>query len=269
MARYKLGVTINRESRILGLENLIKIEKLDALDQFTSQFENEEQLKLYLLKKELITKEELSKIIYVMYKYNGKVKRIPVIYAHMKKYLDIQYIKNSLKSFSCDTIFLEKLANFYSNGSSKFNPQGLNVHDIRIYLSDVRRNNGNHFPSERLEVALNSLWERAVMKNFDQESGLAEINYRGLRDLALFIYKYKKAKKEQAKRSEVEYEQTTFFDSIKKEEPICAPKWILSSEGDPDFPYNSEEEKIYIKYLEGLDESANEESIENHPHYRR
>lgn len=143
--------------------------------------------------------------------------------------------------------FLEKLANYYSNGSTKYNKQGLNVCDIRVYLGDVRRTGMIHH-SKILDEAIEDLFKKAVFK-IDKSTYEFKVNYRGLRDLALFIYRYEAEKKllDIQKNNNQVWDQPTLFDLLEKEKSS-----ILSSDGDPDFPYNSEEETMYLKYEKEL-----------------
>ena len=294
MVRYKIGIYNRKEARIIDLDKITKIKSLDKLDELTSTFSSEEELKTYLFNQELISLEEMKKSLSIMYQYRGKVKKLPIIYQDMKKYLDIVYLKAKMMSASQDIVLLEKLARHYSIGSDKFNPQGVNVSDIRMYISDFRSNGEKHFDSKSLQLALDDMWKKAVFKLtdkvgdiVDRKTGEVKENYRGSRDLGMFLYKYEKTleKKEQKQETKVEVKtekviepewvQSTFFDIWSKEsskeigEKQNNVKWVLSSEGEPDFPPNSEEERNYKRYLEKLDEIANNEPIENHPHYRR
>lgn len=287
MVSYKIGIYNRKEARIIDLDKITKIKSLDKLDELTSAFNSEDELKTYLFNQELISLDEMKKSLSVMYKNNGKVKKLPIIYCDMKKYLDIVYLKAKMMAAAQDIVLLEKLARHYSIGSDKFNPQGVNVSDIRMYISDFRSNGEKHFYSRALELALDDMWQKAVFKLVDKQTGEVKENYRGTRDLGMFLYKYEKTleKKEEKQETKVEakpvkvtepeWEQTTFFDiwseesSKKTDEKENNGKWVLSSEGEPDFPPNSEEERNYLRYLDELEELANNEPIENHPHYRR
>lgn len=283
MVSYKIGIYNRKEARIIDLDKITKIKSLDKLDELTSTFNSEEELKTYLFNQELISLDEMKKNLSIMYKNNGKVKKLPIVYQDMKKYLDIVYLKAKMMSASQDIELLEKLARHYSIGSDKFNPQGVNVSDIRMYISDFRSNGEKHFYSRALELALDDMWQKAVFKLVDKKTGEVKENYRGSRDLGMFLYKYEKTLEKKAEKQETkvevktekvtepEWEQTTLFDLINKQEEIKEEqkKWVLSSEGEPDFPPNSEEERNYLRYLDELEELANNEPIENHPHYRR
>lgn len=269
MVIYKLGIFNKKEGRVIELDNEKGLENLDIE---TLKYNSEDELKLYLYNKELISKEEIKYSLSIMYKNKGKINKLPVLYKDMTKYLDIVQLRYELKSLSNDIVFLEKLARHYSIGSGKFNPQGLNVSDIRRYIGDVRTNGGHNFYSRMLEEAINDLYKKAIFKEINKENGEVKFNYRGLRDLGLFIYKYKnklenKIEKEE-KNTKEEWIQATMFDSIDLNEENDN-KWHLSSEGESEFPPNSEEEKNYLRYLEELEEMGLAENIENHDHYRR
>lgn len=287
MVSYKIGIYNRKEARIIDLDKITKIKSLDKLDELTSTFNSEEELKTYLFNQELISLDEMEKKLSIMYKNNGKVKKLPIVYQDMKKYLDIVYLKAKMMAAAQDIELLEKLARHYSIGSDKFNPQGVNVSDIRMYISDFRSNGEKNFYSRALELALDDMWQKAVFKLVDKKTGEIKENYRGSRDLGMFLYKYEKTLEKKAEKQETKVEvktekvtepewvQSTFFDiwseesSKKTDEKENNGKWVLSSEGEPDFPPNSEEERNYKRYLEKLDEIANNEPIENHPHYRR
>lgn len=264
---YKIGV-YNKKSEIKEIDfSKITIDpkafqKLEILDKLTMAMNNEKELMLWLLEQDAILPIDLNKKIKIVYNYRGEIKILPIFYSDSEKYMDEFYLKNKLKSKGSDFEFLEKLANHYNIGSARFNKQLLNVNDIRLYLGDVRSNGGKSFYSKILDTALDSLFE------------IANKNYRGKRDLANFIYNYEvklnKIEKEnhETKLNNLEQndifkidegEQLSLFDQVKK--------ITLSSEGEPDFPPNSEEEQEYLNYLEELN---NEEfDIENHDHYRR
>lgn len=278
MARYKLGIFNKKDGRAIDLDSIIKLEKLDNLDDFTTEFKNETELKLYLFKQNLISRQELEQDINVSYRYNGKVKKISVFYQDMKKYLDIAHLRYELKGLCSNLEFLEKLANFYANGSTKFNKQGTNVNDIRVYLSDVRRNGGKTFYSKSLEIAIDDLFIKAVF-DIDRQTGDTKEDYRGLRDLAYFIYKFKneQKKKEEAKKEiyDIVGEQTSLFDKeyVEKIAATVEPKKDMSTtldwnrDGEPEFPPNSEEEAEYLQYLDDLQNQ--EIDSETLPHFRR
>ncbi|MBR6690063.1 MAG: hypothetical protein IKL65_01870 [Bacilli bacterium] len=265
MARYKLGVIVKKEGRIIDLSKLINLKDLESLDDFTVEFNNEGELITYLFNKQLITSDELKQnaSIKVMYKSNGKIKNVPVMYKEMKKYLDVIQLKYELLSLRDNVVFLEKLANFYSNGSTTFNKQGLNVQDIKGYLLDVRKNDGKTFYSKALEEALNDLIYKAVHRGVDKDTGEVQFNYRGMRDLALLVFKFKSTLDNKKNTSET-WQQSSIFEQN---------NFVFTEIDDdfvePEFPPNSEEEAWFNKYKDELTEKSLQEPIEEHDHYRR
>ena len=100
MARYKLGIK-GKNGRIIDLEKLVKIDTLEDLDNFTTQFENEEELKKHLYSKTLLTIKDVNEKdnIKVMYRYDSKVKKIDVAFSDIKRYLNIYQKYKHLKGF--------------------------------------------------------------------------------------------------------------------------------------------------------------------------
>ena len=54
MVSYKLSILNKKEVIVIKLDELIKIKELRVLDEFTSNFTNEDELKMYLYKKSLL-----------------------------------------------------------------------------------------------------------------------------------------------------------------------------------------------------------------------
>lgn len=270
MVSYKLGIVGVKEGRIIDLDSIVKIKNLEILDEFTSVFKDESELKIYLFEQNLIDSKESNKKLSVRYKYSGKVKKLPIVYSDSKKYFDVFYLRGKIQSLSNNIEFLEKLANHYSLGKSTFNRQSINVQDIRRYISDVRSNGGNLFESKSLEIAINDLLENAMFKSINRQTGEVKEDYRGLRDLALFVYNFEKTlennKKLEETKQDEEWEQISIFDQkIEKtldEEEIYSerelspyPKnWNMGSDDEPLFPPNSEEEAMYKRYLDEINE---------------
>ena len=279
---YKIGIVLKKnELRIIELGNS-ELKNLKFLDKLTLSFSSEEELKEYLLTKNLISTEEINKKIKIVYKYNGEYKKLPVIYKNCKKYFDIQYLRYIILSFSNDLEFLKKIANHYSIGSAKFNLQGDNVYSIRNYIHAYNNNMLDSDSVSELNESLEDLIAKAI-SNLNTKTGEYTDNYRGLRDLVLFVFNYEELKRLKTIKNNIEQEsllkeKKTKNDSRKEvwqqlsildmEDNLHKnKKWILSSEGEPDFPPNSDEEAMYIKYLEKLEREsfANNES----DHYKR
>ena len=285
MVNYKLGFVSRKEKKEVKSINLKKLEKIDEL---TSDFDNENQLKLYLLQKEEdMTQSDLNSKIQIIYKYKEEFRKLPIIYSDMKKYLDMYYLRSKIYSLSKDINFLEKLARHYSLGSDKYNNQAINVSDIRMYISDVRISGGETFESSTLMLALEDLYYNACFKKPNKISGETQINYRGLRDLAVFIYKYDEVlrlqnqeqnqinqeatpvnlKNEIARNQELK--QISLFDdydipmiSLDKEEEY-------DDYEEPIFPPNCREEREYQEYLDNLPDEFSDNDYQMERRKRR
>lgn len=216
MVNYKLGI-INNGIRVIDLNTIVNLETLKYLDKFTSGFKSEGEFKAFLLRKGLITIKDLKENIRVIYSYKNAVKKLDVIYDYSKNYLDTVYLYNRLNSLSNDIRFLEKLVEHYSKGSERYN-QSFNISDIRLYINDARRTGGYLFYSKILDNAIESLFKKATLR-YDKNTRELKQDYRGLRDLALFIYDYDSKfvnfkKINNQGKNEQTFEQMTFTDII-------------------------------------------------------
>lgn len=291
MVNYNLGLctknTIEKVEllRILG-EKTSK--NLESIDELTTFFINEDELKTYLYSKGLINTASLNKELKIFYKNSGKNKRLPVMYCEHKKIMEnLEMISkkiyekesrynmytsdekkyNNLK-FEFDIFsklignvnFLTDISRHYSIGNAKYNFQLINVRDINMFLSDVRSNGGHVFYPNYMYVAMYELFKTA-MYNIEKNPSKNKVkfNYRGFRDLVNFIYKYKLEKNLINKENYNDMtEKITFEQKVAMLEndnnhyyDILNNEEIIYENG---FPPNSEELRNYKKYLESLPE---------------
>ena len=98
MVRYHLGTNIKKENKIFAIpfiEDSKISDSLQTVDNFTMKFFNEQALIKYLLENNLY-KKGVDKKAYVVYSYNKKDKKLPVLYSDSKKYIPIFYLRNSV-----------------------------------------------------------------------------------------------------------------------------------------------------------------------------
>jgi len=223
MVNYNLGI-YREENKNVDLSKLTsskEIKKIQFIDKFTSQFESEEQLKIYLLKKGLLNEKEMNNSLKILYQFNGKIQQLPVVYKGYAKYIDPSYVSYKIRSMSSSMTFLTELAKHYDYGVGKTNPQSANVLDIRCYINELKR--GYTVSTTTLDIALNDLCKKAMYKK-DSKTDKIKPNYRGLRDLGLFICRYERldfltnSKKtiqenKQETKNIVSGEQMNLFDS--------------------------------------------------------
>ena len=242
MVRYHLGTNIKKENKIFeipSIEDAKTSDSLQTIDNFTMKFSNEQELIKYLIKNNIYTKGE-DKKMYVVYTFRKSDKKLPVIYSDSKKYMSTEYLRYILKNLANDIVFLEKLANHFDAGKSSFNPQKINVQVLRGYVNEVRFSSTKEpFYSQRVYDTLEDIFLKAIINRINNQTGEVDINYRGLRDLALFVKKYIDA----LIIRETKIEDRT--DEIRRFE-------YNENYDEPDFPPNSEEEDMYLTYLENL-----------------
>ena len=194
MPKYKLGTVKGKVIKEINLNSVLKLgnNQLEKLDDFTIEFKDENELKNYLLKKEILDISDAQNKLKVIYSFKG-TKKLDVLYSDIKKYMNTSYLRSQLQILTkTDLEFLRKLRDHYDYGGSPYNGQGLNINDINVYLKDVRNSGGKPFDCKYLDIAIEDLFLKAIFRPIDIETGEAKEDYRGYRDLALFIYKYRK-----------------------------------------------------------------------------
>lgn len=194
MVVYKLGIYDKNNSKAFDLSSILNLKSsmsLQMLDKFTMSFNDEVELKAYLLKKGIIDKNDCGKHFNIIYKFGGKIKKLPIIYSDVKKYIDdIMICRAEFKSLSSNIDYLDKLAKYYDSSlKSGYSPQSQNVFNIRYYLSEVNKIGGKAFYSDLLDSTLDNLFIKAVIRK-DEKTGEDRYSYRGLRDLVAFIDRF-------------------------------------------------------------------------------
>lgn len=193
--KYYLGRHNKKGNEILDTKDKIVLKNnrcLQNIDYYTSNFNTEEELKLDLMREGII--DINYEKIDVVYTYEGRYSKLPVVYKSQKRYLNKDYIKYKVIQLQYNISFLTELAKHYDIKNSKFNNQFLNVNAILMYLSDVRSNGGTTFESKALSIALDDMVIKAIYR-LNKKTGEFSLNYRGLRDLGLFIYRFEEKQK--------------------------------------------------------------------------
>lgn len=273
MVIYELGI---KNNRTFNLSNIIEMDSknsLRILDEFTSKFKDEKDLKEYLLDNNIINIKEYFQKLNILYKYDGYKKTLPVIYSNEKEYLNNLPMINIMYSLMCNEEFVEKLIKRYDH-NSEYNPQRENINNLRLYLSDLKKDGEKalSYNSELIDHTITELIKLATNKK-DKKNNSYKFNYRGYRDLALFLYNFQKIEQLNRVKEVISDTETLNKEKIEiKSEEISKgnDKWVLSSEGDPVFPFNSEEERMYKRQQEEeLEEWYQRQQEEIKERYRR
>ena len=188
---------------------------LEEINMFSSQFDNELSLKIKLFEQGIITLEDIVKDITIRLKLDGKLKKVPygLAYKHMIKYFDIHYLRMKLLELQNDTIFLNKLLDYYRNNH---NQEALR--QINALLHGYRDTDLNIYS------ALNLFFSNEIFK-IDRNTGLAEIKYKSLHDLAMFIYNY--IDKKDKSNIELESRKIRRIEELKSLKESLTPKEII------------------------------------------
>lgn len=209
MVNYILSLVIKKDNI---LEINLNINNLKNLDEFTTLFTDEYEMKEYLIKKGIISYKNYEKPLCIKYKSKGQMKKLRygILYKEAKEFLDVAYIIDYLTSRKDDINLLEKLCNHYRNSYI----QGTNLNLLKMYINKIRTN-------EELTTKDMSIFEETVkdfvtreVYNYDASTyrykldneGNIKIKYRGLHDLAAFL-SYDRKKK--LKQNNIENEKNT------------------------------------------------------------
>lgn len=245
MANYRLCFKENEEIREIDLSFIMNSKKLIDLDRFTSDFENQEQLLNEIATNGLVFQNKKNIKLMVVYTHNKEEKTIPVMYRSASKYIfgenrvsmDAESVRHKLHSLCKDFEFLKKLAEYYNHHTVLGN-----------CIDNIISSTDYEFYSKDLYKLVQELFmDKVYPKN--------NFYYGGLRNIALFIDRYEQTKKYNEAKRVIEEESSTYDMNT-----------LLTDDGDPFFPPNSEEEARYKRQLEEQDDKY---SIESHPHYRR
>ncbi len=271
MVIYKLGIYRDNNSKLFDLQQIIYVEpskSLQNIDEFTRKFESENELKEYLLNKNILGKDEMHEKLQVLYKNHGEVKTLPIIYSKQNRLLNIGIINMKLKSLATNVKFLEKLLEHYDFYQYERNPQNSNILNIKLYLNDIYRDGKKAIKYDRklIEKTLDN-FVLVATRILDKKNNNFKFNYRGFRDLALLIYNFEEIEK--LKELKVNIKQWEDSEDEKETLARLNGKWILSSEGDPDFPPNSEEEKMRIEYEDNILNSINPNDYDEDDDYTK
>ena len=216
---YKLGVRTDKKYTEVDLDKIFvskDTKKLKFIDEYTTRFRNEEDLRNELIRKGLINYYDLFDSygnvcsIKIYYKYRGTLKNLNVAYSDFEKYLHPDYIYYSVKSMSNSISFLTTLADHYGY-ENNHNPQMPNVVDIRMAIRNIKAG----LPvSNQLNIALGDLCLKAMYTK--DSKGEEKENYKGLRDLGYMVYRAKNIDALLKKKTEVikSAEQISIFENL-------------------------------------------------------
>lgn len=199
MANYDLVQRVGKTEKKIELNKIPTLNdknfrNLEVLDSFTRNFNNEEELENYLLKYGLIDYNNIGRKLLIRYNTNGTRKTLVngITYKDDYKFFDRQYMFSYIMSRSDDIHFLKKLyGNFYSNRNFKTKNylNGINAYcefvrrsieeNSAVYDDDIREKN------EDLIICVDGFLKRHTTS--DTKNGNYKDNYRGLRDLAMFL----------------------------------------------------------------------------------
>lgn len=154
---------------------------LKEIDDFTSQFRNEDTLKISLNQDGIMNDKDILKVLAIRTKYKNEYKKViyGLVYSDTKKYLNIDYLYSTILAEQDNFDFLKKLVSRYRNSFAN----SLNVGILQTIVTTGDQT--NHTTGEVLDwFFVNEVY------TWDKQNKEYTINYRGLHDLAMFVINY-------------------------------------------------------------------------------
>ncbi len=205
----------NKFGRIKFMHHPTKKTTLNAIVNFTSKFNNEEELKLYLIDNNLLNKEYINYKLGIMAEKKGKKELLnyDIVYKNDLDYLNIGFIKNYFIINQNNTDFLKCFLDKYYNYLININAFNEELAYIKFhYQSLIATNN----PLEEVNKYIDNFLNRYIYrKNF--KTNKITINYRQVLDMGMFIKRYE----QEVYMNDIDYEKleneyNNYLDIIKE-----------------------------------------------------
>lgn len=218
----------------IEVDKIGKFSNLKSIDEFTSEFKNEQELKEYLLSNFGSTRGyswEMSKKLRIKCISEKSEYFLPIVYSDTKKYLSESFVRSKFFYHASDISFLYRLTDLYSTKFSKksWKDKSPYTHQLHSCLDEIKAL-GGFFESQELNALLREVLDEIYLRAvYNGPNG--GYDYNGIRILGFFIYdfesrvesqkrmqrienlkKLKEEMKPQEAPSEDEYYQLTFKD---------------------------------------------------------
>lgn len=199
MVNYDLIQEMGNIEKKINLNGIPTLEdkqfkNIEVLDSFTRNFKTKIELEKYLLNYNLIKENDLGRALKI--KYNVKGKRKSLVYGITYKddyiYFDKKFMYEYIMSKSDDIHFLKKLYGRFNNSRNPYIV--FNLSSIMNYIRFIERKNVENselYSDDSKEVIenLKSGVEGFIFNQTNKKDSKDnyQTNYRGLRDLAMFL----------------------------------------------------------------------------------
>lgn len=183
MSNYKLAIKQNGIYQVINIDSLLDGKNdcsLKTLDLFTSQYQDEDELKDVLVKNMLLSHRALDYKLRIIYKYGKEIKTVSygVMYAKDKDYLEFDVLLANIIDWTVNfnSDFLKVFLNHYYHVFS-LGRYG----SLKNYLEKIKNN--ENFSSKELERFIFSLENFC----FAEVSKKGMIDYHSLREMAMLV----------------------------------------------------------------------------------
>lgn len=204
---YYITIKENKGYKLLDITSMQTFRKLskfknnsyslEEIDLFTSKYPNELVLKKELYNFGIISLEDITKDISIRMKNKDNLEKVRygLVYSDISKYFDEFYLRMKLLELQNDTVFLNKLLDYYRNSYKQ--------ESLRQINAILQGYNGT---SINIYNALNMFFKDTVY-DINYKTGETKIKYKSLHDLAMFIYNYSQTKELTKEEIEIYKEQ--------------------------------------------------------------
>lgn len=199
MAKYYLKQNTKKVEGYIDFSKIEGFEKLDStklkdIDSFTSIFKNDEELKFYLCQKGLIDLDNVNSNLNIIYRYNKADKKVPygLVFNDDLRLFNEQEMKNFLHESIYNFDLLKKLCNRFD----EYYGQEMNIHVLRNHIALFEDGNMQYsLPGSEKEYLINmyknaiNRFVHGIVTKYNNKKKEEVENYRGFRDLAMFLNK--------------------------------------------------------------------------------
>lgn len=192
---------------------------LKEIDNFTSMFTNESELKLFLYSNLLIDSLDTKRAISIRENNKGKFERVEygIIYQGKDIYLQDSFMSDYLCSMYNNLDFLTKLINKYQNN---YNSKSFSSVDINIIRNLIK---GYPETKEKIRYYLREFYLHEVYKEII-ETGEIKEKYRSRHNLAAFVIHYEKQVAKEEIESKKDFSEN-HYDNIYQSGNLSSPDY--------------------------------------------
>lgn len=202
----------------IEVDKVGKFSNLKSIDEFTSRFNSEQELKKYLLSNFGTTygySWEMGKKLRIKCISEKSEYFLPIVYSYTKKYLSEDFVKSKFFYYTRDTSFLYGLASLYSTKFPRrcWKDKSPYTHKLYFCLEEIKAM-GGFFASQELNGLLREVLEQIYLRAVSSGPNGGN-DYNGTRILGFFIYDFESRRESKERTQRIE-NLKSFKDEVNK-----------------------------------------------------